>query len=65
MYAVGYAHGDLNDDPAAGDGSGAQQFTYDGNNYDLRQINEDNGVRGLISARSVAINPLSVDGAAA
>ena len=65
MYAVGYAHGNLNDDPAAGDGSGAQQFTYDGNNYDLRQINEDNGVRGLISARSVAINPLSVDGAAA
>ena len=65
MYAVGYAHADLNDDPAAGDGSGAHQFNYDGVNYDLRTINEDNGVRGLISARSVAINPLSVGGAAA
>ena len=65
MYAVGYAHGDLNDNPAAGDGSGAHQFTYDGANYDLRTINEDNGVRGLISARSIAFNPLSLNGAAA
>ena len=65
MYAVGYAHGQLNDNPAIGDGSGAHQFTYDGNDYDLRRINEDDGVRGLIQARSIAINPLSVDGAAA
>ena len=65
MYAVGYAHGNLNDDPNAGDGTGAHQFTYDGNDYDLRRINEDDGVRGLISARSVAINPLSVGGTAA
>ena len=65
MYAAGYAHAELNDDPAAGDGSGAHQFNYNGNNYDLRLINEDNGVRGLISARSIALNPLSVNGAAA
>ena len=65
MYAAGYAHGQLNDNPAVGDGTGAHQFNYLGDNYDLRTINEDAGVRGLIQARSRAINPLSVDGAAA
>ena len=65
MYATGYNHAQLNDNPAVGDGTGAHQFTYDGNDYDLRRINENDGVRGLIQARAVAINPLSTGGGAA
>ena len=65
MYAAGYAHGNLSDDPAAGDGTGAHQFNYNHNDYDLRLINEDNGVRGLIQARMVSFNPLSINGAGA
>jgi len=65
MYAVGYAHANLNDNPNVGDGSGAHQFNYDGHDYDLRLINDDNGVRGLIQARATDINPLSVNGAGA
>jgi len=64
MYASGYAAGDLNDDPTQAN-TGAHDFVYDGIHYDLRLINEDNGVRGLIQARATDINPLSVNGAGA
>src|SRR5438132_6962793 len=35
-----YAHPNLSDDPTAGDGTGAHQFNYNHNDYDLRLINE-------------------------
>ena len=59
LYNVGYADDQLNDNPAVGDGTGAQQFNYDGRDYDLRNDANDNGARGLIQARSVALNPLT------
>ena len=59
LYNVGYAANQLNDDPAVGDGTGAQQFNYNGVDYDLRNDANDAGARGLIQARSVAFNPLT------
>src|SRR5438132_3216866 len=65
MYAAGYAHGDLSDDPAADRESRRLNSSYKENEYAVRLLNEDNGVRGLIQARMIGFNPLSINGAGA
>jgi hypothetical protein len=57
------AHNQINDNPAAGDGTGANQFNFAGTDYNLTNEGDvANGLRDFVKAKSEAVNPLT-DGA--
>ena len=67
LYNLGILHGNVNDDPAAGDGTGAQAFAgSDGNNYDLTDARGTgaaaNGLQAFVELETGNQNPLSNDG---
>ena len=60
---MGVAHNALDNNPAIGDGTGANQFTFNGADYNLTNEGDvANGLRAFIQAKSEANNPLT-DGA--
>jgi hypothetical protein len=67
LYNLGILHANVNNDPAAADGTGAQAFTAsDGNDYDLTDARPTaaaaNGLQAFVELETTARNPLSADG---
>jgi len=67
LYNLGILHNDVNNNPAAGDHTGAQAFAgSDGNDYNLTDERgtaaANRGLQAFVQLETTARNPLSNDG---